>query len=306
MAQNVTLDELTSVQRQLDDLRDELATKAAANPALLPTEAAQAGGVPPKVSGIVQKDDVGRFTISWSRSPIADLLHYEVQISQDPNFISGVTTEKPRDTFITPSGIADNDDAWYVRVRAVNSDFNAGPWSAIASSVGGLVKTEHLEPNSTSALHTYNKTDGFTLLNTNGAKEEYGPVIVPNCTAESVITPKIIFEVDFRSEWQTGGADNMWFDLALFRRPSGAPASADVVVDEIRTEVKSTLPYVAGTLGGDGSMVQMVVPTFTTFDEPGEGDWEYRIEVETNFSGAGNLLYLQGLDLKMEFKEDIR
>lgn len=251
--------------------------------------------------------DVGTFTVSWNAVPIRDLLHYEVQWSSDATFVSAdLQSDTTGNTRFTPTNLG-ADTTYYVRVRAVNQDFNAGPWSSRVSSLGGKVLTANINPNAASEIHSFTKTSGFTKLDTDAESETYGPVIITVADSSAVVLPRTIFEFDFGSEWQTT-ASAMSFTIDLLRRPSGG---GDTIIDSVTSEVKSTLPghvnpstFVYERVGTQ--TVRMVAPSFTTFDQPGAGTWEYRVRVTTNIAGASNSMDFLGVSLEMEFIQSKR
>lgn len=285
---------LRELEAGQDVLDSKIDTKAAANPNA--SAAAQVGGTPPKPSGLSLVSNVGSITISWNSVQIQDLLYYEIQVSTDPLFGSGVTTFKQGNTrFTYTEGSADS--TYFFRVRAVNLDRNPGPWSALLNGTSGKVGTNDLEVNAASAIATFSKSSGFTLLDVDGESEVYGPLVVDVVDDDSVVEPRIRFEINFSSGWNSSSIYN-YLDMELLRRPFGG--GVEEAVDSSTVDFKSTIPtddpldFSAGLLS-----------TFATFDQPGKGKWEYRLRI-TIHTSVNALLHFQGIHLLMEFVQKKR
>jgi hypothetical protein len=294
----VSFDDGALTLRQLEErLMREIERRALANPDVDATESTRsAGGTPPAVTGIQKVTRPGTLTVSWSRVPITDLRNYEVLIATNATFTSGVVTRSTRELQFTWEE-GDDTSTYYIKVRAINTANNPGAYSATVNTANGKVTTSNIDPNAASEIHAFTKTAGFTTLDTDTETETYGPVSIDVFDADSVVEPRVIFQVDFSSTWVAASTTNR-LTIELLRRPEGG---GDTVIDTAVTDFKSDLPGAA-----TGGVVRLTLPTFTSFDQPGAGTFEYRMRLTLSIDALGSALSVVGIDLNMEFVQSKR
>lgn len=108
----------------------------------------RAGGKPPKPTGLVFSRQPGVISFEWDASPIADLKHYRIQLSESAGFTNATeyTTVDPRFTYYAGvSGVT-----YYARVAARNRSERSSDWSATASTtIGTAVATDESDEDDT-------------------------------------------------------------------------------------------------------------------------------------------------------------
>lgn len=298
------------LSRLRDELLGEIDRRALANPGVdaKSTSVRSGDATPPRVSGISPSTvftQPGTFTVKWNAAAINDLQRYEVQISTTADFTQDVVTDSTRNLHYTWNE-GDVDTTYYLRVRAVNTKGNAGPWSSRISSATGKVATATIVVNAASEIDSFTQSTGFSQLQGTGSvtTETYGPVEISVFDDNSVVDPVIVFEVDYRSDYYAIGTNQLFVEL--LRRPAGG--TSDTVIDDVTTDFKSTIPNIAGV--PTGNTARTTVDVGATKDQPGEGDFEYRIRLTITSSGGStggnNDLWIRGIDLNMEFTQSKR
>ena len=103
--------------------------------------------IPAQVAGVSVVAGIRTVTVTWSEVADRDVKRgegqYEIQLSQDSTFATGVLTQFTSGTIVTfgdlPSGVTQ-----YARVRAIDTSGNAGAWSLSGSDTTGRVETVDL------------------------------------------------------------------------------------------------------------------------------------------------------------------
>ena len=89
----------------------------------------------PKITGLAIATGFKSFSISFNDAKgISDLLFYEIQKDSTSSFADPTTYTIAQTTLTIPT--ATERERIYVRVRAMNSKFEVGPWSATTTAVG--------------------------------------------------------------------------------------------------------------------------------------------------------------------------
>lgn len=111
-------------------------------------------GPPPQTTGLVVVPGFGDLSISWTQSTHDDVTYggyYEIQVAKDSSFSTNLLTYKTGNLNIAVAGLA-LFTTYYVRVRAVDVDGNAGSWSSIwtgqTEGIEEYVPTDLLPPSS--------------------------------------------------------------------------------------------------------------------------------------------------------------
>ncbi len=256
-----------------------------------------APGVPPALAlGAVP----GGARITFSRPADSDFLGVVVCMSQSPGFTPSLANQVA-DAAAGPIVIPRVSGTWYACVAAYDAfakgpvagvvDYSLLQFSAELSVVVAGVNTADLVPGAATTLHTFVKSSGFATLDTNTETETYGPVTIDVPDADTIVDPRVIFEFDFSSAWGASSTTNRLL-IELLRRPFGG---GDTVIDDAPIDFKSTVP----TAGG--GTARTTVPSFTSFNQPGAGVWDYRLRLTTLIAGSGAALSITGVDLNMEF-----
>jgi hypothetical protein len=281
-------------ERQLARTQDRLAL---ANKDTGLNSLSHAGGTPPIVTGTELVSNVGNIHVKWVRSTITDLKFYQIQIATNSDFTQNVITKNWQDTeYIWEEG--SEDETYYIRVRAVNTANNAGPWSARVNSLTGKVYTAIIDVDATTNVVRFvygdDPGENFSVLNSNGATEDYGNLTIDVFDDDSVVSPSVIFTFDYASNY-VAATSTMNFTVSMYRREQG-DILWGAAINSAQQDLKSTIGNV-----GTADYARAQVPTFVNFDEPGQGIWEYKINVTVNFTGGSNAIYFQGNYLEMEF-----
>jgi hypothetical protein len=288
---------LSAEEIRIQQEQDRLAV---ANPNANINSLSQAGGTPPTVTGLGLVTNVGTIHVRWNSSDISDLKFYEVQISENAVFTTGVITRYTRETEYRWSE-GTGGTTYYVRVRVHNTSSNFGPWSSRVNTTTGKVSTSDIDVGAASEIHTFTYGDDagetFTLLNATGNNEAYGPLVVDVFDNNSVVEPIVFFEFDYSCNWGAGDTAN-YYTINLERRAQGA--TSWTVVNSARIDMKSTVP----TFGG--GTARTTSPSFSNYDQPGSGVWEYQIKITLTITGTTAALTFQGQLLEMEFTQSKR
>ena len=89
----------------------------------------------PKVTGLSVVAGFKSFQITFNEARgISNLLFYEIEKSATANFASATTFTTPQTTLTIPT--TTEREQVYIRVRILDSKFQAGPWSSTASATG--------------------------------------------------------------------------------------------------------------------------------------------------------------------------
>ncbi|MGH7893212.1 MAG: hypothetical protein ACREQL_01005 [Candidatus Binatia bacterium] len=248
----------------------------------------RAGGKPPKPTGLTVSDAPGLIQWEWDDSPIADLLHYRIQISESDGFTNAFTrtTVDPRFPYYEGvSGVT-----YFARVATVNRSSRASDYTAGVSSEVGLVD-DTLLTTANITLQRFVKTSGFDALAAiNGATdtETYGPLEVVAMSEDTVVDLKVsligLLDVSFPSTGQV-----CFFTLDLLRRESGG-------TDALIWTVQRDFSYGRGGSGAPTEAEYIAFPPIA--EQPGEGTWEYRFRV-TITTGGSNDIQFTGTDLRI-------
>lgn len=150
--------EQLALDARLSSLETMLLLKAPSNPfggneAIIGT-----GGVP-AVSGIALVPQLGVLTVSWSPSPVSNLLYYEIAISTTNDFTNPTTVRWTQTQYTYAQGVSGT--TYYVRVRAVDQNNGVGPWSAVLNSATGLATSNDLGFQAATNIVTYKTTNFF-------------------------------------------------------------------------------------------------------------------------------------------------
>lgn len=293
------------LQRELQVLRDAIQARALANPDAAAGVARTAPrGVPPQVSGIAADTNLNTITVTWSPVQTVNLLRYEVEVATDPDFTERVKLASTRATEWTYQE-GNPDTEYWVRARAIAytpGGQREGPWSARVNTTTGKVLSANITVGAASEIHQFVQTSGFTLLDSNpstsggiSVDETYGPLEVGVLDADSIVVPRVVFEFDIASLFVANTTNRM--TLELLRRRDGETTASDVVADSAEFDFFSTVPDPNITT----SLLRQTLSSFTTFDQPGAGAWEYRVKVTLESGAGANRLRFQGQALNMEF-----
>lgn len=180
-------------------------------------------------------------------------------------------------------------------VSVIAGKIATGGVSASGQFASGVVNTAATAVNAMSQLGSFTKTASFTLLNTNGGNETYGPLTITT-DANGVVIPTVIFSIDYDSDWDAADGTTSNYTVEFRRRPSGG---SDTILQTYVTDMKSTVPVATGTARSQINMPLLL-------DEPGAGTFEYRIKLIVNFAGGTTALSIQGVELRMRFTENKR
>jgi hypothetical protein len=103
--------------------------------------AATTGGVPPKPTGVTYSRQPGVIAFEWDDSPIGDLLHYRIQISDNVGMTNATeyTTVDPRYTYYAGvSGVT-----YYARVATKNRSQRSSDFTtAVSTTIGTTVAVD--------------------------------------------------------------------------------------------------------------------------------------------------------------------
>lgn len=223
------------------------------------------GRRPPQVTGVAIQKSPGTITVQWVRLDATNISHYEVQIASNAAFTDPKIV-RIQDDFYTfqDAALGDLLNTYYVRVRAVISNF-AGPWSASASSILGLVTTNNILPGAVSLLSEEEITT-FDPASLSGAGSvTYGSAQMP--ALGGVVFPRVILEMDITTVGDT--TNYMRLTTQFIRNPG------NVIVGTYKNDLQSTLVSARLTLGG-----------FSEFDAPGVGAFTYSIKITLAVQGG--------------------
>ncbi len=89
----------------------------------------------PRITGLVVRAGFKNFQISFNEAKgISNLLFYEIEKANDANFATSRSFKQPQTTLTIPTET--ENETIFVRVRAINTKFEVGPWSNTETQIG--------------------------------------------------------------------------------------------------------------------------------------------------------------------------
>lgn len=270
------------------------------------TQIRRSGVTLPRVLGLaITAGGPKTIVISWDHVP-ADWAFYEVQVASNAGFTADLVTYKvTQNTF--EFSLGEGNVTYYTRVRASDpSGLLAGPYSVTLNTETGLVGTADIEVGAAAEFATFTKSSAFAVLDTDGESETYGPCSMDVYDADSVVRALIRINFDMACTFPDvgGGADANTKNQVIFtvlRRPSGG---ADTTIDTFQYDMHITYPISSGIPG------RISIPSFSVYDTPGAGTFEYRVKIELNIAqgGASSVptMSFQGVLLNLEVQQNKR
>jgi hypothetical protein len=241
--------------------------------------AQRAGGRPPKPTGLAAATQPGIIAIFWDDAPIADLDYYEVEVADSEAFTGADTFTSTNAQFTYYEGVGGV--TYYLRVRTVNRSGQKSEWTAAVETGVGLVDSELLDTEGNIQLSRFVQTSGFStmqVLNSGQLDETFGFCSVTCDTDDTIVDVKVsvigALDVSFSSPGQRCN-----IKLTLLRR---SPGGTDAEVWSVQLDFS----YTRGGSGTSGDEHYLPFPPFA--EQPGEGDWEYRINIELDAGDSGD------------------
>lgn len=256
-------------------------------------------GSVPTVSGVSITAQVQGIKVTWNDVSIRDLLRYDVQISNNSTFTGTAdAADHATDNYSETFRVRDNQKTlpalnadvtlYYVRVRAVNTANNRGAYSNVAStSVSGAIGTTDITGAAVSSVSSVTDATTETLNNSNGGSVDTDDVEVNGADANTVVIINMTTSFDFASFWSSTSSVNN-ADLILQRSVKNAGSYTDL--QTITLDFKSTIPTDITAWGGGSpadTSDNIITASFSP-DQPGAGDWDYRLRITTNTDGGGS------------------
>ena len=287
---SVAFRELLALSQRIRSVEEAVAQRALANRFAEDTSI-RLPDRPPQVTGIQIEEAVTAIRISWSPSPAAALLYYELQFSTSLDF-TGVITRRTSETFYDFTG-GDPEATYYVRVRAIanaGSGTVAGEYSAVVNGSTGLVETTDLALNAATnpAQKLLQVFDPPTLSTTGTLVAEYG--VDDPATIDTVggvvlpfVTPTVVVQTTIGATTTTCGAR-----YRLLRSDgSGFSPTGDTIISSTNSQFTGT-----STITGLGSP-----------DQPGTGTFEYAVQIEVFTNNPLNVISVTPVSIEFELLE---
>lgn len=149
------------LETRLRRIEEELAQRQLANLDVTTGAIKRSTSTVTSVTGIrVDNEVVGGLGITWNPADIADLRRYEINIAATADFGSNVQEYRTTAPRFLSSGLSAN-QTYYVRVRAVNSRGEAGPWSGILNTSTKQATFTNLAAGAASNITVFSQVGGF-------------------------------------------------------------------------------------------------------------------------------------------------
>lgn len=169
-----------------------------------------------------------------------------------------------------------------------------------------LTATADIDVAATQQFATFTKSSGFAVLDTDNETETYGPASMQVFDASAVVRALIRINFDMACTFPDvgSGVDANTKNQVIFevlRRPFGG---ADTVIDTFQYDMHITYPQSSSIPG------RISIPSFSVYDTPGGGLYEYRVRISINIAQGGAssapTLSFQGVLLNLEVQQALR
>jgi len=323
------------LNQRLRRIEQVLSMKAAANEFVDNPSAANQDI--PKPENLTSEYHITKWKVTWDPVDIPDVKKYEMIVGTDAAFstvIGNYTRTEPEFTY--PGASANL--TYFIRVRAVNLDFEDGPWSDTLDVTTGQVTTADIEANALTQLWEFNQESGFTALydgdqgyegvaiGSEVLTDTYGPLTITVSGDTAIILPFATFDVYYQSIYQDGGVGT-WgaFDplnmlpnyvrIRFDRAPAGTGTKTnlmDMYLDywstipysttwrKSDTYAWSTTPLKQPVRGSDVCQTRIALPLLP--DAPGAGSFDYTFTINVG-SNPDCFMYVLPYALHLNFLE---
>lgn len=166
-----------------------------------------------------------------------------------------------------------------------------------------LSATADLDVGATQEFATFTKSSAFAVLNVDDETETYGPASMQVFDASAVVRALIRINFDLLCTFPNFGdsTDVNTKNQVIFevlRRLSGG---GDTIIDTFQYDMHITYPE-SGFIPG-----RISIPSFSVYDTPGAGLFEYRVRISVNIAQGGAsvspTLMFQGVLLNLEVQQ---
>ena len=328
------------LEQRLRRIEQEIEKKADANINVGVTSKSRL--IPLQIKGLAIEGGVQSWRLSWQPNYASDLSKYEVHISDTITFntftVYDVTTNYFQYT-VEPDPLEDVPLPNYVRVRAVTLVGFPGAFSDTFDVTTGLLVTADFEQGAVTGLVEWSMTSGFDQLTAGTAgKDPWGessippgdpfPAANPNSEAPSqslgpaivsahslgVIVPYLTMEVELQSMSNYNTTNTNKLNIVVKRRLSG---EADTELSNMTLDYFTYMPasrywwsrgvglpypyrYQFYSYADPLVTVPIHIPLLP--DQPGEGTWEYRVDLSVS-SDANDWILIWPQWVKIAFIE---
>jgi hypothetical protein len=203
------------LELRLRNIERQLTLKSVANPDSDETQIV-AGSDIAAPTGLKLVNGVEEIQVTWDAAPIGNLKHYEVQNDTDSGF-SDPTITKTQQTLQNFTSLT-AETTYYVRVRAVNTDGDAGAWTGSLNTTTAQVVNADLADRAVSTGKV--QLEATAKLSTGSAA---GPISLTTTAWKELVTLTVT---------KDDGTDSnlvIWFGTDLENK-SGGSANAEVVM----------------------------------------------------------------------------
>jgi len=256
----------------------------------------------PTVSGLQLVPNLNTITVKWDAVDIVNLDYYEVQVANNPAFISPLISRQRSSQFTYHDG--DPGSTYFVRIRCKPIEGQNGPWSPALNTTTGLTTVQHLGRGA-ATNPTDNSIDltGEAVLDPTGAGAPwtatgtYGNTKIK--AKGGTVLPFITFKyaVATNAVW-TGGTNDMMIEVLQHDTRNSSTIVNDVSYFDFYGTWGLYLPGAPPTIVyANSAALGLGVPT-----EPGEGEFTYSVRVTAQTNGMERVM-IQPLEINIEVVE---
>ncbi len=286
---------LTQAVREMTQKIDEVDARTQLHPRAAGESRLTAQGIPPTPTGLaLVGSTVKGAQIQWQTPAVRGLRYFEVQVADDPSFITNAQTFVTRDTTFSIS--TKDATTRYVRVRAVGSG-GASPFTHRLNVSTGLVETDDIAPGAAFLLEQMILSDSdpvnpfYTIdsESTDPAKRTWtsDPLIVSVPDAQTIVSPLVSIQGTIFFQYSSG-QNRMTVTLDRENADTGEKAEPDTALIDFHSTINAPSKF--------------VVPAFATFHAPGPGTFRYTLTIAVeDHTGDANLLQFTPERIVMQF-----